>query len=196
MKHNTRLESPWKQATWRAQTTAGRPSRFLVVASVFAIWCASFFAPVPQARAGDDNPTVSIVPRAPARTSQLKSRAESLRVDVNLVLIPVMVTDPWERPVQGLQKSDFHVFEDGVEQQISQFFSEEEPISVGIVFDASASMRKKLAESRQAILQFLKLSTAGVHLPLYHRYEEHRRQPAVHTGRGLDFLIRCHLPGR
>jgi Ca-activated chloride channel homolog len=161
MKHNTRLESPWKPAPWRAQTAAGRPSSLLAIASVFAILSGSFFAAAPQARAEDDNPTVSIVPRAPAGSSQLKSRAESLRVNVNLVLIPVMVTDPWERPVQGLQKSDFHLFEDGVEQEISQFFSEEEPISIGIVLDASASMRKKLDESRQAILQFLKLSTPG-----------------------------------
>jgi Ca-activated chloride channel family protein len=120
-----------------------------------------FFATAPKACAEDDNPTVSITPRVSGRSNQLKSRAESLRVDVNLVLIPVMVTDPYERPVQGLRKSDFHVFEDGVEQEISQFFSEEEPISIGIVLDASASMRKKMDESRRAIMEFLKASTTG-----------------------------------
>jgi VWFA-related protein len=72
-----------------------------------------------------------------------------------------MVTDPYERPVLGLQKSDFHLFEDGVEQPISQFFSEEAPVSIGIVLDASASMRKKMDASRQAILEFLKMSLPG-----------------------------------
>jgi Ca-activated chloride channel family protein len=119
-----------------------------------------FFAAVPEVRA-DDNPTVSITPRVTKRSSQLKNGSSSLRVDVNLVLIPVMVTDPYERPVRGLKKADFHLFEDGVEQEISQFFSEEAPISIGIVLDASGSMRKKMDESRQAILEFLKMSLPG-----------------------------------
>jgi Ca-activated chloride channel homolog len=114
-----------------------------------------------EVRADDKNPTVSITPRVPGRSSRQNGLSESLRVNVNLVLIPVMVTDPYKRPVQGLQKADFRLFEDGVEQEISQFFSEETPISIGIVLDASASMRKKMDESRQAILEFLKLSPPG-----------------------------------
>jgi Ca-activated chloride channel homolog len=159
MKYYTGLESPWKLGKWRARTAATRPFSFLALASVLALLSGLFFAAAPQVCAADDGPTVSITPRL--RSSPMKNRAESLRVDVNLVLIPVMVTDPYERPVKGLQKSDFHLFEDGVEQEISQFFSEETPISIGIVLDASASMRKKLDESRQAITEFLKASTTG-----------------------------------
>jgi VWFA-related protein len=152
MKHYTRFEPTSKRAPW--------PFSFLTFTSVFAILTGLFFAAAPQACADDDHgPTVSITPRA--RSSPSKTRAESLRVDVNLVLIPVMVTDPYERPVRGLQKSDFHLFEDGVEREISQFFSQDTPISIGIVLDASASMRKKMDESRQAITEFLKQSTPG-----------------------------------
>jgi Ca-activated chloride channel family protein len=66
------------------------------------------------------------------------------------------VTDPLSRFVTGLEKEDFRVFEDKVEQQITQFSSEDVPLSVGIVFDTSGSMGAKLGSSRQAVAQFLK----------------------------------------
>jgi Ca-activated chloride channel family protein len=73
-----------------------------------------------------------------------------------LVLIPATVTDPSNRFVIGLQQSDFHLFEDGVEQNITHFSGEDTPLSVGLVFDASGSMMTKMRTSRQAIMQFLK----------------------------------------
>ncbi len=160
MKLITRLESR-NRSRWRAETRSGRPSNSLAVASVFAILAGLFCFLGPAAHAGDDGPSVSITPRVHGRLNQSKSRSESLRVDVNLVLIPVMVTDTYDRPVRGLQKSDFHLFEDGAEREISQFFSEEAPISIGIVWDTSASMQKKMAESRRAILEFLRMSLPG-----------------------------------
>jgi Ca-activated chloride channel homolog len=161
MKYTTGLESPWNQTPWKTQTAAGRPFCFVAFTSVFAILSGLLLATAPRAYAADDNPQVSITPHVLKRSTQLKTRTESLRVDVNLVLIPVTVTDPYERPVRGLQKSNFHLFEDGVEQEISQFFSEESPISIGIVLDASASMRKKMDESREAIMEFLRASPPG-----------------------------------
>jgi len=73
-----------------------------------------------------------------------------------LVLIPANVTDPSNRFVLGLQKDDFHLFEDGVEQTITHFSGEDTPLSVGLVFDTSGSMGTKLRTSRQAAVQFLK----------------------------------------
>lgn len=73
-----------------------------------------------------------------------------------LVLIPATVTDPANRFVLGLQKEDFHLFEDGVEQTITNFSGEDTPLSIGLVFDASGSMGDKLRTSRQAAIQFLK----------------------------------------
>lgn len=58
----------------------------------------------------------------PRRSTKMKTRSGSIRVDVNLVLIPVLVTGPYERPVRGLQKSAFRLFEDGVEREIPRFF--------------------------------------------------------------------------
>jgi len=73
-----------------------------------------------------------------------------------LVLIPATVTDPSNRFVLGLNKEDFHLYEDGVEQTITHFSGEDSPLSVGVVFDLSGSMGFKLRTSRLAALQFLK----------------------------------------
>jgi Ca-activated chloride channel homolog len=84
------------------------------------------------------------------------SRPANLRIDTNLVLIPVSVTDPLNRFVTGLEKEHFKLFEDKIEQSISQFASEDAPLSVGLVFDTSNSMGAKLQKSRQAAAQFFK----------------------------------------
>ena len=80
------------------------------------------------------------------------------RVDSKLVLIPVSVTDPMNHAVTGLPREAFHVFEGKVEQPLVQFASEDAPVSIGIVFDSSGSMRDKLAGSRDAVARFLDLA--------------------------------------
>jgi VWFA-related protein len=84
--------------------------------------------------------------------------AANIRIDSTLVLIPVTVTDPMNRFVTGLEKDSFKVFEDKKEQDISQFSSEDAPLSIGVVFDCSGSMGKKLEKSREAVAQFFKLA--------------------------------------
>src|SRR3984957_13143327 len=80
----------------------------------------------------------------------------TLRVDTTLVQIPVAVTDALNRFVLGLQKEDFHLLEDGVEQNVVHFSGEDAPLSVGLVFDESGSMDYKLRTAQAAITQFLK----------------------------------------
>ncbi len=102
-------------------------------------------------------PPVSITPRGP--TAPAKSEVlpkANIRVDSDLVLIPVTVTDPMNRFVTGLEKENFQVFEDKKPQTISQFSSEDAPLSVGVVFDCSGSMGHKLEKSRLAVAQFFK----------------------------------------
>jgi len=60
-----------------------------------------------------------------------------LRVDTNLVLIPVAVTDSLNRYVLGLQKEDFQLSEDSVKQNVAHCSGEDVPLSVGLVFDES-----------------------------------------------------------
>jgi Ca-activated chloride channel family protein len=81
-------------------------------------------------------------------------------LDTSLVLIPVTVTDSTNRFVLGLQKGDFHLYEDGVEQTIANLSGEDAPLSVGIAFDTSGSMTDKLRTSRRAASQFLRTMNA------------------------------------
>ncbi|MEO8025862.1 MAG: VWA domain-containing protein [Bryobacteraceae bacterium] len=106
------------------------------------------------------NPRVSIEPRVKPASPEdaFVSRKANIRIDTTLVLIPVAVTDPLNRFVTGLEKEQFKIFEDKIEQEIKQFSSEDAPLSVGIVFDTSGSMGNKLQKSRQAVAQFLKLA--------------------------------------
>jgi Ca-activated chloride channel homolog len=93
---------------------------------------------------------------APPPPPQPGQATPHFNVDTTLVLIPVSVTDPANRFVLGLQKKDFHLFEDGVEQTVTHFSGEDAPLSIGMVFDNSGSMGIKAEMSRQAVSQFLK----------------------------------------
>jgi Ca-activated chloride channel homolog len=100
---------------------------------------------------------VAIESRAtPASVPKATSRASNIRIDKTLVLINVTVTDPLNRFVTGLEKEHFRLFEDKIQQDITQFSSEDAPISIGLVFDTSGSMGSKLQKSRQAAAEFFK----------------------------------------
>jgi Ca-activated chloride channel homolog len=97
-----------------------------------------------------------IVPRPqPVEKTPVLPKAD-IRIDSNLVLIPVTVTDPMNRFVTGLEKENFKILENNKEQPITQFSSEDAPLSVGVIFDCSGSMGQKLKDSRQAVAQFFK----------------------------------------
>ncbi len=105
------------------------------------------------------DPKVTIRPRPrTAETEAAATRTPNIRVQSDLVLIPVTVTDPLSRFVTGLEQEFFRVFEDKIEQTVTHFASEDAPLSVGIVFDTSGSMGAKLQKSRQAVAQFARLA--------------------------------------
>ena len=81
---------------------------------------------------------------------------ELLHRDVDLALVNVTVTDPYNRLVTGLDQENFRVFEDNIEQEVMHFSSEDVPISIGVVFDVSGSMANKINKSREAAVQFFK----------------------------------------
>ncbi|WP_158751956.1 VWA domain-containing protein [Acidobacterium sp. S8] len=80
---------------------------------------------------------------------------ERIRVDVNLVLVPLIVTDPMDRLVTGLEKQNFFVYENNKLQNIKTFSQEDAPVSIGIIFDLSGSMANKVIRARDSILQFM-----------------------------------------
>lgn len=101
---------------------------------------------------------VVIEPRtrtAPQKGPDSNPRA-TLRADSNLVLVPVTVGDPLNRPVIGLEKENFRLIDDRVPQIITQFAMEDAPVAVGLVFDTSGSMGATLRRSRMAAMEFFK----------------------------------------
>jgi Ca-activated chloride channel homolog len=96
---------------------------------------------------------VSITPRSQPGRKLLPSG--NIRLDVKLVLTPVSVTDAFDHPLIELHKSNFRVFEDDAEQDIASFSISDAPVSVGLVFDSSRSMRSSIEDSRTAVEQFM-----------------------------------------
>jgi Ca-activated chloride channel family protein len=91
-----------------------------------------------------DTPGVPIKPR------------QLIRLDVDLALLNVTVTDPYNRLVTGLEPDNFRVFEDNIEQEVVTFSAEDVPISIGVIFDFSGSMSNKVGKAREAAVQFFK----------------------------------------
>ena len=77
-----------------------------------------------------------------------------LRVDVDLVLLPVTVSDPMNHEVTSLKKEDFAIYEGNQQQEIRYFSTEDAPISVAILLDVSKSMSDKIDTERAALVEF------------------------------------------
>ncbi len=97
-------------------------------------------------------------PEAPKQVvgAVLQSHSRPIQVDVDLVLVPVTITDPLNRLVTGLDKENFAIYEGKDQQVIRHFSSEDAPISLGIIFDMSGSMNSKIERARDAVGEFMK----------------------------------------
>jgi VWFA-related protein len=82
-------------------------------------------------------------------------RSAVLRFNVQSVQIPISVVDELYRPVTSLAGQSFRIFEDGVEQQIASFIREDAPVSLGLLFDTSSSMKTRMDASVAALKQFI-----------------------------------------
>jgi Ca-activated chloride channel homolog len=87
---------------------------------------------------------------------KLRTHTKPIRVDVDMVLVPVSVTDPADRPILGLDRENFVVLDNGQKQNIESFSCEDAPVSIGILLDTSGSMHGKIDQAREAIGEFLK----------------------------------------
>jgi Ca-activated chloride channel family protein len=89
-----------------------------------------------------------------ARGGNKTEAGRTLRTETELTLVNVSVTDPSGSPVTGLQRQNFRIFENGTEQGIVKFSTEDVPVSIGVILDTSESMDDKVYESRLAALKF------------------------------------------
>jgi Ca-activated chloride channel family protein len=128
------------------------PNRGLVTAcaAVSLLLTALLAAPC---RAQEPQPGPAAPP--PADTFKLQ-QGQPIRTETQITLVGASVTDPLGRLVTGLEQQNFRVFEDGVEQEIVRFSSEDVPVSIGVIFDMSGSMSDKIDKSRQAAVQFFR----------------------------------------
>ena len=77
------------------------------------------------------------------------------RAGANVVLVNATVLDRNHRPVRGLTRDRFRIFENKVEQRIGYFGEEEMPLSLAVVFDTSGSMGGKIAGATRALRAML-----------------------------------------
>ncbi|MFZ0320917.1 MAG: VWA domain-containing protein [Candidatus Sulfotelmatobacter sp.] len=88
--------------------------------------------------------------------ASLNTHVRPLKVAVDLVLVPVTITDPMNRLVTGLEKENFQLFEGSAGQEIKTFSSEDAPVSLGVIFDSSGSMSSKMDRAKDAVVEFFK----------------------------------------
>lgn len=96
--------------------------------------------------------------RSAAKDAGEEERTPSLRITTDLVQVPVTVTDKLGRPVTGLEMEHFRVFDNKVEQKITRFAMDDEPVAIGFVFDVSGSIGKMLHQYQLAAHEFFKVA--------------------------------------
>jgi VWFA-related protein len=107
--------------------------------------------PATRAQAGSE-------PQAPRETSRDANNAHPIRANVEVVSVDVTVTDAQGRFAEGLRKDDFHVFDDGLEQPVSYFASNDAPAQVLLLVEIGPAvyiLRDEHLQAAYALLQGL-----------------------------------------
>ncbi len=101
-----------------------------------------------------------ITPRVHAELTNLNDDSPPeahLRLDASIVMVPVQATRS-DAPVLGLTSENFKLFENGGEQVIRYFAQDDAPVSVGVLFDSSASMKDKNKKASEAAAAFFRMA--------------------------------------
>jgi Ca-activated chloride channel homolog len=106
--------------------------------------------PTPPKASGDDKTPAAKLNDAKPQ----KPKDDKITLGTDIVNVTVSVTDPYGRFVTGLAKDHFDVFDDKVKQQIAHFTDDDAPVSLGIVYDVSGSMKERIARSVNALRRF------------------------------------------
>jgi Ca-activated chloride channel family protein len=152
--------------SWPRVNRIGLFAGFVLALFALTSWCLPAFA---QTDVNDVHVTPRVVEKPPEApkpdlltsssttpTADLSAHVRPLKVDVDLVLVPVTITDPMNRLVTGLDKENFQLFEGNASQQIRTFSAEDAPVSLGVIFDSSGSMSSKMDRAKDAVVEFFK----------------------------------------
>jgi Ca-activated chloride channel family protein len=99
--------------------------------------------------------TSSAQPPAPQADQSEVSEEDVVRISTNLITVPAQVMDRNGRFIGSLRKEDFLIYENGVEQQLGYFGSEEQPFTVALLLDVSGSTQTRLQAIRAAANGFI-----------------------------------------
>jgi Ca-activated chloride channel family protein len=158
-------ESRGSVPVWLSPLSIGiRPLSCALLVCLF-----SLLAALPASAQDPDVEDVHVTPRVdqqpadkdpaipdPLQGDTVRMHAPMIKSKVDLVLVPVTVTDPLNRLVTGLDKENFEVFEGKDRQEVRHFSAEDAPISLGVIFDMSGSMASKIERAREAVIEFFK----------------------------------------
>ncbi len=155
---------PWEPTSTRLRqiSTPRLLAIFLIISCVLALPAPTLFAQttvddvhVPAREVAKSAPAVE-VPQQDLVSPNLTTHVRPLKVDVDLVLVPVTITDPMNRLVTGLEKDNFQLYEGSSAQEIKSFSAEDAPVSLGVIFDSSGSMSSKMERAKEAVSEFFK----------------------------------------
>ena len=130
-----------------------------------SLLCVSFATVCVSQLVPQTSDSVHIVPQSKAEKSALapdaglaRNQTRPMLVNVDIVLVPVTVVETTNQPVTNLVKQNFELYEDGEQQTLRYFSTEDSPISVGVLLDLSYSMKDKIDTARQALHEFFENS--------------------------------------
>lgn len=96
----------------------------------------------------------------PQRPNNQGDNQDTIKINVDLVVLHASVQNSERLPVSGLDRQDFQIYENGILQQIESFSYGDIPVTVGLIIDNSGSMRSKRTEVIAAALAFARASNA------------------------------------
>jgi Ca-activated chloride channel homolog len=104
---------------------------------------------------GDGSSSKAPLPSQPPAVKTGDDNDEVLKVETNLITIPVSVFDRNGLYIPGLRQNEFKIFEDGQEQEIAYFGTSDKPVTVAILLDTSPSTQYKIDEIHAAAESFV-----------------------------------------
>ena len=109
-------------------------------------------------RVAGQQPPATAAPQQPSivpKQQQEVGEGDVVRISTTLVAVPVSVLDRKNRYLMNLREEQFHVFENGIEQQVALFAPVDSPFMVGLVLDISDSTQAQLKLIQEAAIAFI-----------------------------------------
>src|SRR5258708_4366424 len=131
-----------------------RVHRWLPSIGLSLMFCLATLAVTPSLESQSEGPLHAPPGRQLSEGVAADANVKPLRIDVNVVLVPVTVSDAMNHPITGLGKQNFVLSENDLQQEIQYFSTEDSPISIGLLVDLSKSMANKFDAERSAISEF------------------------------------------